>query len=198
MRAPSEDSMKIAQEAADVFGGESSVSYFRLPNRGSEVDVLCAVDSPSLGRDSYATVNVSESPLMREGQDVGLRVEFVSTCLREYSGWFGKAMAAAGYCVIHDQSFAASGRVFLDVISGTWDEAVSTRHFLFVSPFVWGDAMPSTMHLESKTVAWLHGLPVTDAEVEYLKEFGCGALEERLETSGVDIADLNRRCVVSS
>lgn len=188
----------IAQQAAEAFGGEPCVKYFRLPDSRIEVDVLCAVDSPSPGRSSFATVNVSQAPLLRDGQDTGLRVEFVSSCLEEYSGWFGKVMAAAGYCLIHDQAFAAPGRVFLDVISGTWEEIVSTKHFLFVSPFLWGEHEPHTMYLESRTVAWLHGVPITDAELEYLREFGCAALEERLELSGVDIADLNRRCAVSS
>jgi Suppressor of fused protein (SUFU) len=50
--------------------------------------------------------------------------------------------------------------------------------------------------LTRKTVAWLQGLPISQAEYELALESGVDELEDLLEAKSVDVFDLYRSCAV--
>ena len=69
------------------------------------------------------------------------------------------------------------------------------KHVFFTSPFLWENKLES-LKLETKTVNWLLGIPISDAELDYRNENGVDALERLFEEKGIDVFDLERISVV--
>jgi len=65
------------------------------------------------------------------------------------------------------------------------------KHVYLCDPFLWENGLPS-IDVDGCTVAFLHVLPVSDAEVRYLSEFGPHEFENTLEARNVAYYDLGR------
>lgn len=74
-------------------------------------------------------------------------------------------------------------------------EESEMKHIMFVSPFLWEDRM-APLHLETKTVHWLLGTPISDKELEYRMKNGASALEDMFQEKDIDIFDINRKSVI--
>ena len=68
------------------------------------------------------------------------------------------------------------------------------KHVMFSEPFLWDDL--SNIEQEDKVITWLMIVPISDAELQYLKEYGSDALETLFEEKNIDIFDLERKSVV--
>jgi hypothetical protein len=68
-------------------------------------------------------------------------------------------------------------------------------HLYFTAPFLWEDAL-TTQCYDSKKVSWLLVMPISDGELQYLRQHGDALLEELLEQRQIDICDLNRSSVI--
>ncbi|ERP96195.1 hypothetical protein Q674_05390 [Acinetobacter sp. COS3] len=51
------------------------------------------------------------------------------------------------------------------------------------------------MNLETKTVAWLLAVPISEAECRYAAEHGAEQLEKILAKYQIDVADINRASI---
>ena len=69
------------------------------------------------------------------------------------------------------------------------------KHLFFTSPSLWQDNL-ETLDLETKKVAWLMAVPISEAERQYKEANGADALEDLFEEHQVDILDLTRKSVV--
>ena len=65
---------------------------------------------------------------------------------------------------------------------------------LFTDPFLWEDQL-KTLNLETKTVAWLLAVPISEAEYRYAAEHGAEQLEKILAKYQIDVTDINRASI---
>lgn len=193
MTAPSEANKGLARESAKVFGGKPKVTRFWDDDHKSSVDLLSCEDRPTRGVTSYSTVGLSDWPLYRGDEEYPARLEMVGACATA-SERYANALATAAFCIINSQWFCYPGAIFPDIL--TMHEASSTmRHLFFVPPFLWETEL-ETMTLESKTVAWLQAVPISEQERELVDSSSPDALETLFEEHEIDVFDLDRPSVV--
>jgi antitoxin YqcF len=184
-----ESTKRIARAAAEAFGGTPKVTrYWDEPDQ-NYIDLLEVRDSPVDGVTSYATLGLSEFPLVQDGEEYPVRVELLGACATEVD-YFAKVVTTAAFCVSNDQWFSAPGIVFPDVVA-MYAPAGRMRHVIFVPPFLWDEAL-GTLELPNRTVAWLLVVPISDSELTYADTHGSDALEDLFERKQIDIFDIDR------
>jgi antitoxin YqcF len=189
----SEANRQLARYIAGALGGSPKVTRFwDEPNR-SHVDILCAADAPQKGVRSYSTLGLSDWPLYRDGKDFGVRIELVGACGANQKH-FDNALSTAAFNIINSKWFCAPGVIFPDVLA-MYKASKTMRHFLFVPPFLWGDA-PEPQHVGGKRVDWLMAVPVSDDELALAKREGPAKLEDIFLQEQIDVFDLARKSVV--
>nr|WP_042187524.1 suppressor of fused domain protein [Kibdelosporangium sp. MJ126-NF4]CEL18159.1 unknown [Kibdelosporangium sp. MJ126-NF4]CTQ90611.1 unknown [Kibdelosporangium sp. MJ126-NF4] len=192
MGRASESNRAIARMVAEAFEGQPNVTRYHDDADRSSTFVAARVDSPVPGTNSYATLGLSDFPLIQNGAEYPCRLEILIACENDVD-YFDRVLATAAFCVINDQWFCAPGYVFPNVIRQC-DNTTSLPHLYFTTPFLWG-TLPQTMELPDKTVAFLQAVPISDDEDQYLRENGSDALESRFEALAIDVCDPNRRHV---
>ena len=106
---PSMRTKAVARITANAFGVEKPpVCRFLDNNRKSFIDILEARDNPDRALISYATVGLSEHPLLHDGKEYGAGVELLGVC-RSESQSFGNVLATAAFCIINSSWFCAPG-----------------------------------------------------------------------------------------
>lgn len=192
MSTVSASNRTIAHTAAAVFGGSPKVTQYWDDDEASAVDLLACADQPTGGVTSYATIGLSDTPLVQDGDEFPVRVEFLGACASNVD-FFPNVLSTAAFYVINDGLFVQPGAVFQRVVE-MYDPELPMKHLMFVSPFLWGDA-PNTLELPDKTVAWLLAVPISEAERAYADEHGSDALEDLFAEHDIDIFDIERPSV---
>lgn len=193
MTAVSEENKQLARYLLQIFGGKPEVSAYWDESHQFSVDILSCLNQPQAGVTSYATVGLSDHPLMDDGQEFPARVELLAACHAEVTK-FPNVLATAAFYIMKDKWFCSPGTIFKRMIS-EYNLSVTMEHLYFTAPFIWEDSL-ETLSLKSKTVAWLLAVPISDAEGRYKEQHGSERLEELFEEMGVDIFDLHRSSVV--
>jgi antitoxin YqcF len=183
----------LAKLVATAFGKQPSVRRFWDDNHEKHVDIATSRDCPQNGVSSYATLGLSDWPLILDGQEYQVRTELVGACASVFSN-FDNALATAAFCIANSKWFCAPGVVFPDVLSLN-NCSPTMKHFIFVPPFLWEDKM-KTIDLKTKVVAWLLAVPISDEERKYASSKGSEALEDLFEKHQIDLFDLNRPSVI--
>ena len=169
------------------------ISRYWDESEKNSVYVLEAVDRPQRGVTSYATIGLSDHPLMFKGKEFATRVEFVGACSSSFSG-FANILSTAAFCVINSGWFCAPGIIFPDVVS-MYKYSNTLSDIYFAHPFLWDDRLRSTL-IGDRQVAWLLVVPVSKEETAFAQAYGPGRLEALFEEKNIDIYDLNRASVV--
>lgn len=195
MSKVSSEDKGLAKSIAALFGGEVRVTRYCDDNRASTVDLLAAKNSICSDVTSFSTVTLSNAPLFKGGEELQLRVEFLGACYSRFDEAFAHVISMAAFCVINSKWFAAPGMIFPDVVGEYFGRSCELQHLFFATPYLWGEGLPQSMELETKTVAWLAGVPISEAEYQYAEQYGPDALSSILEKEDVDACDLERACV---
>ena len=193
MLEPSKENKTIARTAAGVFKGAPRVVRYWDEPKESAVDLLISKGSPQEGVTSFATIGLSDSPLQEDGAELGVRVELVGACEAKFEN-FDNALSTAALCVINSGWEATPGTVFPGVLK-LYDCSSTMEHLLLVPPNLWEEEF-ETLYLDSKTVAWLLVVPISEAEYRYVESEGSEKLEELFEDKQIDVFDLNRASVI--
>lgn len=189
----SNENRVIAKSVATAFGGEPKVVSYWDDKKESCVDVLICKNRPQNGVTSYSTIGLSDSPLVKDGDDFSVRLELVGAC-ENACDEFPSILSTAAFCIINSKWFCSPGSIFPDVIS-MYKCSATMHHLMFVPPFLWeGDL--NTMTLDTKSVAWLLAVPISEAELQYSEAEGVDKLEELFEEKQIDIYNINRPSVV--
>lgn len=175
------------------FEGNPIVNRFWDERHINAVDILEAYDCPASGITSFATIGLADHPLVKDGKEFTVRVEFLGACDSQHSG-FANALATAAFCVINSKWFCAPGIVFPDILA-MYDLSPTMSDLYFVPPHFWSGSFDSEL-IEGQKTAWLAVVPVSRAETEYAKARGPLELEKLLEQARVDVFDLHRPSVV--
>jgi hypothetical protein len=142
---------------------------------------------------SYATVGLSDAPILKDGRPIDVRTEFVGACATAIDD-FDRCLATAAFCVINSGWFVAPGTVFPGIFE-MHDASRTMKHCLFVPPFLWDDRI-QTLQLETKAVAWLLAVPISEQELRLAETEGVVRLEQLLEKAQIDMFDLQRPSIV--
>ncbi|MDR3613900.1 MAG: suppressor of fused domain protein [Candidatus Obscuribacterales bacterium] len=194
MRQISELRRAVGKHVMSAFSiAKPSVREFWDDKRTSVVDILMMTDNPQSGVNSYATIGLSESPMLRDGKEFPTRLELVGACGSAFRD-MDKVLATAAFCVINSDWFCAPGIIFPDVMD-MYGLSTTMSDIYFSQPFLWEDKLHSTT-IEGKTVAWLLAVPVSKRETEFAREHGSNELEKLFERQDIDIFDYNRVSVV--
>jgi antitoxin YqcF len=190
MTMVSDENKQIAKLVAATFGGAPRVIQYLDEAEKSQIAVLHATDRPQLGLISFCTIGLSDYPIPGGRLQPPLGTEIAAVSDEED---FAAVLATAAFCVINSGWVAEPGRIFPQVV-GSHIDGVTVPNLMFVNPFLWDDDLASRT-LSTKTVAWLLGLPVSDAEMEYARVHGSDALEDMFEEAQIDVYDLRRPSV---
>lgn len=184
----------VAKHTAMAFGVKDPPIYRHHDDDGkSSLHVIEAADCPQDGVTSYATVGLSDHPLIRNGEVFNVRVELLGACGSNYAG-FENVLATLGFCVVNSTWFCAPGVIFPGAVD-MYHLSSTMSDVYFTHPFLWNDAFESTS-FEETTTAWLLAVPVSKQETEYARQYGPARLEELFTEKHIDIYDLNRASVV--
>ena len=193
MSVPTKSNKLIAKAAAAAFGTKPSVHRYWDEQGKASVDILSCTDSPWQGVTSYATLGVSDIPIMIKGKEIDVRAELVGGCRSEIE-IFGNCLAATAFGVIRSGWFIAPGVVLLDMLSQC-DEWSAMKHLLLLPPFLWGEKL-KTLYLGDKKVTWLLVVPISQQELKFSESAGVPELENLFEDHQIDIFNLSRESVV--
>jgi hypothetical protein len=169
------------------------ISRYWDENEKSSVYILEAADCPQRGVTSYATIGLSDHPLMFKGKEFDTRVELVGACSSSFAG-FANLLSTAAFCVINSGWFCAPGIIFPDIVS-IYKSSKTLSDIYFAHPFLWGDRLKSTL-IGDRQLAWLLAVPVSKEETAFAQSHGPEQLEALFEERNIDIYDLNRATVV--
>ncbi|WP_367987508.1 suppressor of fused domain protein [Vibrio sp. NTOU-M3] len=189
----SESNKIIARVALAAFGGKPNVAAYWDEAEKHSVDLLTCKDQPQKGVTSYSTIGLSDNPIHNDGVEIDLRVEFVGACSNSISD-FGNIVTTAAFCVINSKWPCSPGMIFPDIVD-MYNCSKTLKHLMLVSPFLWEDRL-QTLELDSKTVAWLLLIPISEAEYKYAQLEGASMLEALFEEHQIDIFDINRSSVI--
>ncbi|MFE7801459.1 suppressor of fused domain protein [Nocardia sp. NPDC057440] len=187
----SADNRRIADKARAVFGGAPRVVQYLDADEKSEIAVLSSVDRPGPGLISFCTIGLSDRSIPgRVRPPLGVEIVAVSPL-----PVFAAVLSTAAFCVINSGWLVEPGRVFPDVV-GAHISDTTVPHLMFVSPFLWDDSDFEAQAMTGKTVAWVQGVAISEAEMEYVREHDSDALEDLFVSAQPDLLDLHRPSVV--
>jgi hypothetical protein len=185
---------EIAKHTALAFGVEKPpISRFWDDKKENGIFILEAINSPQDGVTSYATIGLSEYPLIFKGKEFGTRVELVGACGSAFPD-FANVMATLAFCVINSRWFCAPGIIFPDVVQ-MYKQSNTMSDIYFAHPFLWEKGLKSK-YIGDRKVAWLLAVPISKAESEFAQSNGPAKLEALFVEKDIDIYNLNRASVV--
>jgi antitoxin YqcF len=193
---PSDENKKLAKDIVGIFGGKPSVRDYFDDERKAAIDILTCENAPQTGVNSYCTLALSDYRVYDgAGNQLSFGIELAAACETEAKS-FVNALSTCAFNIIKDRMAVYPGVVFprvLDLYDGLSD---TLSHAFLVDPFLWGDAFKSRK-LETKTVAFLQMVPISDKEYQFLQENGADALEREFERKQIDVFNISRPSVVS-
>ena len=192
MSGVSQSNKLLARSLAEAFQSRPQVSRYWDDNQVSSVDIMASENSLQRNVTSYATIGLSDHPLMRDGVDTGLRTELVGACGAAF-GDYANILATTAFNIINSEQSCEPGIVFPDVVAMN-NKNGNLAHVLFITPFLWDHL--ETQYLSDKTVAWLQVVPISEEEYRYSEKHGSSALEDLFEKAQIDVFNLNRPSVV--
>lgn len=193
-KAVSQDNKSIAKILAAAFGGTFSVVEFVHDSVPLSVDLLHCEDRPVKGVTSLGTIGLSDTAFYLEDKEYPVRVELVSAIASEDAQAFGSVLGTTAFCIIRSHRIVHPGSVLEDAVNLYIPES-TLPHMYFTAPFLWEKDL-RVMQLATKKVAWLLAFPISQAELNLLREKGDSALEDEFEKHNIDIFDLYRESVV--
>lgn len=186
-------SIVVAKKLVQVIGGTPKIFNYCDDQGISNVDLYIGEDTPQKGLITCSTVGLSEYNIGLK-LPTGKRVaaEFIGACSNFYE-YFPNIVSSCAFNIISGNYFCRPGAVYPDMIAQYY-EGIDMKHVMFSEPFLWDDL--SNIEQEDKVITWLMIVPISDAELQYLKEYGSDALETLFEEKNIDIFDLERKSVV--
>jgi antitoxin YqcF len=184
----------VASRTAAAFGVDRPpILHMWDDDHRSDLHVMEAANRPQEGVVSYATIGLSEHPLVRDGKEFGTRVELLGACGAAFPE-FKRVLATLGFCIINSKWFCAPGIIFPGVVD-MYGASTTMSDIYFASPFVWGEGF-RTMTIDDQAIAWLLAVPVSKKETDFAGKYGPAKLEELFSTQDIDLYDLNRPSIV--
>ncbi len=186
-------SIAVAKKLLQVIGGQPKIFNYNDDQEILNVDLYIGEDAPQEGLTTYSTVGLSEYSIglkLPSGKNVV--TEFIGIC-NSYYEYFANIISDCAFNIISGKYFCRPGAVYPDIIAKYY-KGIDMRHIMFSEPFLWDNL--SNIEQKDKVITWLMLIPISDAEMQYLKKYGADALETLFEEKNIDVFDLERKSVV--
>jgi len=191
---PTDENKMLAKFIRNTFGANPNTRIINYLNEdeSTSIPILSCPESPYKDLTAYATVGLSDYPMYQDNKEFDVRVEIVGVCDSSIE-WFPNILSTSAFYVIQKGWLCCPGAVLKNVVN-MYDSSTELKHIYFTSPFLWQEQL-KTLQLETKKVAWLLSILVTDAEYNYIKQHGADKFEDLLEESDADVFNIARHSV---
>ncbi len=171
------------------FGASKINSYWDKAEE-SYVDLFEAKDMPSKNVTTWVTVGLSDAStgLTVDGVPLGVEFLFASNSVNSRAA---NIIATCAFNVINSKMKCEPGAIYPGVIE-MYYKNISVKHILLHNPFLWN---LETQKFETKAVAWLLLVPISDAEYKFALQNGVEKLSRDLEKRNINIFNLNRKSI---
>ena len=193
-KAVSKENKELAKYITTIVGINWTVCSYGDDNNENSIDIFTCDDPIDLEVKFYGTIGLSDYPNVIEmnSGDLNIPVELLMTGYKSYDK-IPNILSTCAFYLLKDKWTCQSGSVFMRMVDFYYKKEM--QHIMFVEPFLWADKLVP-LKLESKTVHWLLGVPVSEAELQYKIKNGLNALETLFEENEVDIFDLDRKSII--
>jgi len=180
----------IAEYLHETIGGHAIVYPHSDEAKAKYISVMHITDwSPT--QCIAATVGLSDYSIGLEVDGKHLGVEIVGGHLSDQPEG-PDILASCAFNLISSDLTIRPGVIHRDVIE-KYRRRSLMKHVLFSSPFLWP---LESLTFDNKIAAFLHAVPISEAECAYALENGSEALAAVLEAHSVDVFNLDRRSVL--
>ncbi|RZK33108.1 MAG: suppressor of fused domain protein [Hymenobacter sp.] len=191
--AVSSDNKVIAKTLATAFGVKPTVAKYWDDAHEASIDLLKCANPVEVDAVSYGTIGLSDHPLLQDGQEFPVRIELVGAAYARFAD-FPNILSSAALYIQRTGWFCAPGAVLRNAVEAYAPDG-PLKHLLFTAPMLWQDNLV-TLSFETKKVAWLMAVPISEAEKAYKDQHGADALEDLFEEHQIDVLSLTRASVV--
>lgn len=182
----------IADYLSDAFEGSIKV-MLQTYHDGLSVNVLVSAPTEGSGLLCCSTIGLSDRELVLEDEPMGFGVELCGALYAEETP-FVEMLADIAHEVQAGEWAIALGTILPDVIE-PYFPGTKMQHLLLVHPFCWDENF-GLFEQDGRRTVWLQIIPISESEYQFAEDQGVEALEDRLESAGVDVLDLLRDPVV--
>lgn len=156
----------------------------------SRIDILEARDVPVPKVTTWATIGLSDAPtgLVVDGVPLGVEFLFASNAANSRAP---NILSTCAFNVINSKMRSEPGVIYPRVIE-MYYKNIDVNHILLSNPYLWG---VETQKFETKIVAWLLAVPITDGEYSIAERRGTDQLTRALQARNVDIFNLRRNSI---
>jgi hypothetical protein len=156
----------------------------------SSIDILQAGDVPAPKVTTWATIGLSDVPtgLAVNGVPLGVEFLFASNAVNSRAP---NILATCALNVINSGMKSEPGTIYPRVIE-MYYKNIDVNNILLSNPYLWNI---ETQKFDSKIVAWLLAVPISDAEYAIAESRGVDYLTKALEARNVDICNLRRKSI---
>lgn len=183
------DNKALAKYVAAAFKNAPSVREYLHDDLPLKVDLLSAIDVEDTKLIAYSTIGLSDTSLKWGDGEFPTRIELCALA-DSSSLLLPNVIASAAFNIMRTGFVCRPGSVMQGYVAEYYPNS-SLRHLYFTSPFLWEEQLKA-LTLPTKKVSWLLCFPISDAENDFLSENGEDEFESLLESTGIDIYDLDR------
>lgn len=185
---------RIARREADVFGGQPKVTRYHHETRDDlHVEILSAVGSPEPGLTSFGTIGMSAFDSGKVTPTGPLRVELVGAVQDRWTA-MANGLATCAFNVGTGQ-YSIKPEAVYPAVFGMYQPEVTTPHALFWDPDLWVERF-GVIEEGNLTVTWLMVIPITDSELEFIREHDVSTFMGEMERLRPDTYDMSREGIV--
>ncbi len=180
-------------------------NHSRILDKEIGIDIFFAPNSPQKGLLTCTTLGLINYDIGFMNGEKDIRIELVGSAIvknEEDSDIIARILSTAAFGIMERNLKCGLGTVFPNILTGYLKNA-DMKHLLFISPPAFWKEPFGAIDLEDFTLTWLYAVPISDAELEYLRIKGgdkdaVSAVRELLKLLGenkVNLFDLDRKSV---
>lgn len=188
----SNENRTLAKYLRDIVGGAPRVTAYRHDQDPScFIDIFHSLNRPIDNLTTFSTLGLSDHPIGKERTGVPIGIEILM-CAQNIFDKIPNIVAACAFNIVRSKATCTPGTVFSNYVE-LYYKNLEMKHIMFVNELPWN---LNTQYFESKTVAWLLAVPISETEFTLLKKEGSDYLEDIFEHRRVDVFDLRRRSII--
>lgn len=187
-----ESRKSVSDFLRERLGGANSVHAYYDADESHVVAVVDADGTPHATLQTCVTASLHAYPNELEGEDIRVELLMVG---KSGNPEIAEIVATSAFFVIKDRWLAAPGVVFPGMVL-EHVPTTTTPNLMWQEPFDFDNVASLEIGGVDPVVHLLQGVPLSDSEASYLREFGFDALTTLLEEKKVDHFDLFRASVV--
>lgn len=189
-REPIEFERVVGRHVRSRLGADTKVFHYGDDDGTHDVFLISGSNFPCGGVTSYGTFGLSNQPQDFHGKPVF--VEILGACASA-TARFDNLITSCASESMKNGTPAVYGAAMENILD-QYELSETLHHVTFVAPFLWEGFEP--LDALGRQVHWLLALPISNAELDYLRANGIDALEDRFEAGQIDIYDIGRPSVI--